>query len=98
MGATELRYTGDPWVLESGVNILDIVGARSQDYDLVVDSIEALSKTDQRLINMFFYERLTYQEMSDELKMQGRQYAHYQTKRALRRLRKHLEMRGYEVG
>lgn len=98
MSGTELRYTGDDWVLEQGTNILDILGDRSKDYDLVVDAIEALTKRDQKMINMFFYERLTYQEISDELKMKGRQYAYYQMKRTMKKLRNEIEKRGYEVG
>lgn len=98
MGSTELRYTGDDWVLEQGTSIIDILGDRSKDYDLVVDAIEALPKREQKMINMFFYERLTYQEISDELKMKGRQYAYYQMKRAMKRLKVEIEKRGYEVG
>lgn len=70
--------------------------------EVVKDCVDRLGEEDRTVLEMYFWERLTYAEISERLlgfedgQVRGRQDAHYRVQRAKNRLMKLLAEEGID--
>lgn len=71
--------------------------------DFVRDALEALDPEDRDFLLRYFYERLTYDSIADEMRAEtgethyDRRHAHQRVGRALRRLRRQMDSMVHEL-
>jgi DNA-directed RNA polymerase specialized sigma24 family protein len=64
--------------------------AHDEMLDIVAECVASLSESDQECLTGVFYDRLTYEELSDRISVKAKSHAWKKTQAALERLKKAL--------
>lgn len=92
MGNRRLFYTSSNNVLDRGVALSKQTPHSLE--DKVLDALDLLDERDRDIVRMYYYERMTYQAIANELGMHSRQRAFQVVRQALERLRQALHWLG----
>lgn len=96
MNERRLSFTSSMWLLDRGKPVKppssrEAIREFDLDPEVFYDAFESLPDHEREVLTAFYWERVTYQELSDRFQLKGRQYALYEVKKAQRLLRRKLD-------